>query len=251
MIDRRRLLESAGAALVAGTLRSTLALAEQLSPTSRLHPVTRSLLERARDIDRTQPPDRDGVERSLRNYAVSTSWSRPLVIDWMDGATDVHEHLSSHGLDALLQMGSANFWRRSQPVMTDDEQVFNRCHQACMEAKRYLDVVDVDQGLMAPKLLAKTQAVQSGRSDRDVFQVRAVSAQIGWLETSIAAAAARAIENVELLLVQEPPALTVILDQQIQIFELHEQGLLATWEAHDRLICIPTPMRLTHRMKDA
>jgi hypothetical protein len=69
--------------------------------------------------------------------------------------------------------------------------------------------------------------------------VRAVSAQIGWLETSMAEAAAQAVANVELILSPETPADSVAIDNQFRVFESYEHGLLATWETPDALICVP------------
>jgi hypothetical protein len=53
---------------------------------------------------------------------------------------------------------------------------------------------------MAPKLRAKSQAISANLSIEEVFEIGAVSSQIGWLETSMADVAALAISNVELLL---------------------------------------------------
>ena len=65
-------------------------------------------------------------------------------------------------------------------------------------ANKPLGVDDHDRMLMAPKLRAKSQAMSANRSDEEVFRVRAVSSQVGWLETSMAEAAApcrcRAVE---------------------------------------------------------
>ena len=81
--------------------------------------------------------------------------------------------------------------------------------------------------------------MSASMSDRDVFGVRAVSSQVGWLETSMAEAAAQAISNVELLLSAGVSPDSVEIDNQFRVFESYEHGLLATWEIPDALICAP------------
>ena len=236
MIDRRRLLGLAGAAIASGLVNPVLALGCEEPTLDRLHPLTRSLLDRARRIDRRRPADRTAIERTIRRYADETGWARPLVIEWMDTPTDVHGYLCTLGLDALLNMGSANFWRRCQPPVTADD-LFDRCYDARTEADRLLDVRKSEQALMASKLKAKLRAQSSHLSPEEVFRARAISAQIGWLETSVTASAAAAISNVELLLALDDQPSSI--SRQLRIFQAHEQGLVATWEAGDRFICIP------------
>jgi hypothetical protein len=60
---------------------------------------------------------------------------------------------------------------------------------------------------MASKLHAKCQAISLSGSDGEVFRVRAVSAQIGRLEASMADVTDEAVSNVELLLARERPKL--------------------------------------------
>ncbi len=72
------------------------------------------------------------------------------------------------------------------------------------------------------------------------MRVRAVSSQIGWLETSMADVAAQAVSNVELLLSCGGSENSAEIDNQLKIFESHEYGLLATWETSDGLLCVPT-----------
>ena len=108
-----------------------------------------------------------------------------------------------------------------------------------MVANELLCVDEHDQALMAAKLLAKSQAMSANRSAEVVFRVRAVSAQIGWLETSMAEAAAQAVANVELLLSSGVPEGAMAIDHQLKVFEAHEHGLMATWETRDGFICVP------------
>ena len=137
--------------------------------TNRWHPLTRSLLDRARLAgDR---PDKLRVERTVRELAdVQGRASRP-VMKWMDNPTDAFDHLSRYGLDALLDMESANFWRGLD--------VLERSFDLRWLAAEILRVDDWDRALMAPKLSAKSDAVARGASAGAIFEVRAVAAQKG------------------------------------------------------------------------
>jgi len=92
---------------------------------------------------------------------------------------------------------------------------------------------------MAPKLLAKSQAIAANVSDEELFRVRAISAQIGWIETSMADVGAEAIANVEQLLSSGASEGSVAIDHQLMVFETHAHGLLATWETPEVLVCAP------------
>jgi hypothetical protein len=76
-------------------------------------------------------------------------------------------------------------------------------------------------------------------SAKAVFEVRAVAAQIGWLETCIPLAAAQAVANVELFLSSGISEQDGLMLHQLRVFEAYELGLLATWETPDALICVP------------
>jgi hypothetical protein len=108
-----------------------------------------------------------------------------------------------------------------------------------MVANELLCVDEHDQALMAAKLLAKSQAMSANLPNEEVFRVRAISAQIGWLETSLADVAAQAVANVELLLTTGTSEGSVAIDHQLKFFESYEYGLLATWETPDALVCVP------------
>ena len=179
------------------------------------------------------------AERATRQFADASGWTKPLVIKWMDTPTDAFDHLGRFGLDALLDMGTTGFWRRGQPPAPRDAEKFDRAFEVRMMASALLGVDEHDRMLMAPKLLAKSQAMSASMSDRDVFGVRAVSAQIGSLETSMAEAAAQAVANVELLLSAGAPEDSLSIDNQLRVFDPYEYGLLATWETPDALICVP------------
>jgi hypothetical protein len=236
-IDRRRLLYISGCAVLAGVAQPAWSRSG-IPASDRWHPLTRTLLERAARIGQGfDAPDRGRVERAIRQFADRTGQPRPLVIKWMETPADAFDHLSQFGLDALLDMGSASFWRRAESPASDDVDAFDRAFEVRMTANELLRVDEHDRLLMAPKLRAKSRAVSAGVSDRELFRVRAVSAQIGWLETSMADAAAHAISDVELLLSAGASVSDMAIDHQFMIFESCEQGLLATWETPDALIC--------------
>jgi len=73
-------------------------------------------------------------------------------------------------------------------------------------------------------------------SAETVFKVRAVAAQIGWLETCIPVVAAQAVTDVELFL--SSGASKESIHHQLNVFEVYELGLLATWETQDAVICV-------------
>jgi hypothetical protein len=244
-IDRRQLLVGTACTAMTGAfggrgVNPGLA-GPNVSGAEGWHSLTCSLLERARRIGRdSSAPDRTLVERAIRRFADASGYTDELVIKWIDTPRDVHDHLSAFGLDALLEMGSASFWRRVQPPAPRDVEAFDRAFEVLMQANEILAVDERDRTLMAPKLLAKSLARSSRLSGADVFRVRSVCSQIGWLETSSAEVAAQAVSNVELLLSAGVPESSVAIDHQLTVFEAHEHGLLATWEAAEALICVPT-----------
>ena len=240
-IDRRRLLATvAGAGLTGfiGAHRRIPPAGEcEGSVFLQCHPLTRSLLDRARMAE--ERPDRLRVERTVSELADAQGRAVRPVIKWMESPTDAFEHLSRHGLDALLDMESASFWRwAARPPALPDEETYELAFEVRMLANEILGVESHDRALMAPKLLAKSEAVSANLSDKDAFQVRAVSAQIGWLETSLAEAAAQAISNVELLLRTGASEGSMAIDHQLMVFESYEHGLVATWETPGALICV-------------
>jgi len=243
-IDRRRVLIGAVGAALAGSLGGADAGPSSPPPdipdAGRWHPLTQSLIERARRIGGVcGAPDRAMVEWTIRQFADASGYAEPLVIKWMDTSTDAFDRLSRLGLDALLDMGTTGFWRRPQPPVPSDEWTFDRTFEVRVVANELLGVDEQDRLLMAPKLRAKAQAISANLSDEEVFRVRAVSSQIGWLETLMADAAAQAVFNVELLLSAGASEGSVAIDHQLKVFESYERGLLATWETADALICVP------------
>jgi hypothetical protein len=179
------------------------------------------------------------VEWTIRQFSDAPGWTRPLVIKWMHSPADAFDHLSRYSFDALLGMRTASFWRRAQPAASCDEEAFDRAFEVRMMANELLGVDEQDRLLMAAKLLAKSKAKSENASDEEVFRVRAASAQIGWLETSLAEAAAQTISNVERLLRAGASEGSVAIDHQLNVFESYEHGLMATWETPAALICVP------------
>ena len=243
-IDRRQLLiGSAGVALtrVCGAVPISLDVQPpQTTDWMELHPLSQSLLDRARLIGRCPiPPDRALIERKILELADSAGHAERPVIKWMDTHSDAFDYLSWFGLDALLEMGTAKFWRRSLRPESPDAGAFDRAFEVRKLATELLGVEHQGDLLMAPKLCAKSRAVSAAVVDSEVFRVRAISAQVGWLETSLAVVAAEAVSNVELLLVTGASEDSTPVYHQLRIFEAFESGLLATWETPGGLICVP------------
>jgi hypothetical protein len=95
---------------------------------------------------------------------------------------------------------------------------------------------------MAPRLIAKSKAMAGNKSPQAVFDVRAVAAQIGGLETSMPAAAAQAVADIQLLVSSGFSERDERAYHQLRVFETFELGLLATWETPDALICVSRPI---------
>ena len=240
-IDRRELMKGAG-------LSALSVLAEQvgLSPrssagqeASTLHPLTWSLLERARLCRVRERFDRRAAEVSIRGFAEATSVG-PLMIEWTEDPNGAFYHLCRLGLNALLRMGDRAFWSRDDPSWaTLDGEAFDRAFPACALARDLLGADEADRLLVAPKLALKERASSAGLSSVEAFRLRATAAQVGWLETSMSEAAAQAVGNVEALLSEGAAETSELMYHQLMVFEARERGLLATWEIEDRLICLP------------
>jgi hypothetical protein len=123
-IDRRQLLIGSAGAALAGSFGVPAGPDNGLSgilDRAEWHLLTRSLLERARRIDRGHDaPDRTVVERTIRQLADASGYAEPPVIKWMDTATDAYDHFGRLGLDALLDMGATRFWRQAHPPISRD-----------------------------------------------------------------------------------------------------------------------------------
>jgi hypothetical protein len=200
----------------------------------RWHPLTRSLLDRANRAG--QKLDRSRVERII--HEVSEEHGRP-VIKWMESPARAFEHLSRYPLGELMQMGTARFWPAPPPFATTNEDAAELSFELYWRATRALRVEEHDRALMAPKVIAKRRAIEAQFSSEAIFEVRAVAAQIGWLETLLPAAAANAVRAIEDLLSAGRGEDSLAIYHQLKVFEAYERGLLATWETPDALICVP------------
>jgi hypothetical protein len=205
----------------------------RVSTDHRWHPLTRSLLDRAGRAG--QRLDRPRVERIVHEVAEEHG---QLVIKWIENPTRAFEHLTRYGLDDLVQMKTAKFWPAPRPFPVTDETA-ERSFELYWHATQLLRVDEHDRALMAPKVIAKEQAIATQSRLEAIFEARAVAAQIGWLETSMSAAAAQAIRAVEDLLSAGHAESSMAIHHQLRVFEACEHGLLATWETPDALICVP------------
>jgi hypothetical protein len=243
-IDRRRLL-----ATVAGVgLTGFIGAHRRIPPAGecegsvflQCHPLTRSLLDRARQAgDR---PDRIRVEHTVRELANAQGRVTRPVIKWTESPTDAFDHLRRHGLNALLRMGTASFWHEPLSPVAFDEDVLERSFALRCLAADILRVDDWDRALMAPKLSAKLRALTTSGTAGAIFEARAVAAQIGWLETSLPAAGVDALCNIEALLSSGFSERSMPIHPQLMVFEACEHGLIATWEMSDEVLCVLRPV---------
>ena len=134
------------------------------------------------------------------------------------------DYLDRLGLDALLDMVATSLWRQGGSSVSPDVTAFDQAFEVRLIADVLVDVDECDKTLMAPKLLAKSLAMSAKLPAHEVFRVRAVLAQIGWLETSVSDAAAQAVFNVELLLRSGTFESSVAIDNQLEVFRAYELG---------------------------
>ena len=226
---------------LAGSLEAgTPADADEIPVAPPWHPLTRSLLRRAgRASSADGRTDTTRVERVIHGMADAQGCARSPVIKWLPDPSCAFQHLSGCSLDALLQMGTGSLWRRATPSSPLDDESLDR---SLILGGLVADIVGVeehDRALMAPKLLAKSKTMAGNASVEASFEVRAVAAQIGWLETSIPMAAAEAVANVELFLSSGLSEHDELIHHQLRVFEAYELGLFATWETPTAIICVP------------
>jgi hypothetical protein len=243
-IERRSFLGATFCLALSGSLGQfgvgTLAQADELHDVSGWHSLTRSLLDRARNVNSADArANASRVERVIHDTAFARGYAKSPVIKWLADPFSAFGYLSRYGLDALLGIGSASFWRRAEPSLPFDD----RSLESSLALGRVVaDIIrpgDHDQALMAPKLLAKRQAMAGNAATAARFEIRAVAAQIGWLETCLPVDAAQAIANVELFLCSGFAERDQPVQQQLRVFEAYELGLLATWETPTAIICVP------------
>jgi hypothetical protein len=72
-------------------------------------------------------------------------------------------------------------WRRARPQMSVDDDRLNSAAVLGGWIAGLVRSAGHDNALMAPKLLSKARVAENASAEA-VFEVRAVAAQIGWLE---------------------------------------------------------------------
>ncbi|MGC1532529.1 MAG: hypothetical protein WA832_17870 [Bradyrhizobium sp.] len=236
-IGRRELLAGA-ATLGLVTMFSPLdarpvAAEDPAPPGLQLHPLTRSLLDRASRAG--QQLDRSRVERVIRE--VAGEHGRP-VIKWMDDPGRAFEHLRRYSPDELAQLPTAQFWPFPPPASAASEDAEERSIELYLHATQVLRVEEHARALMTPKLSYKAQAMASLSRPESILEARVLAAEIGWIETSLPGAAAGAIRAVEDLLSAGRLADSMEICHQLRVFEAFEYGLLATWETPDELVSL-------------
>jgi uncharacterized protein (DUF1501 family) len=205
------------------------------------HPLTWSLIRRA-EVASSSPRnvDTSQVERVIAETSVARGSTKFPVIKWLPDPFSAFAHLSDYGLTELLKMGSATLWSRATSSQRGDDRSLEITR--CVRLEVVWDIVGAeehDRALMAPKLLAKSAALTGGVSAEGVFQVRAVAAQIGWLETSLPAAATHAVDAIDFHLTFGIPEDDELVRHHLRVFRAYELGLLATWETPAGIICVP------------
>ncbi len=141
------------------------------------------------------------------------------------------------GSTSCFRVEATRLWRRARPAMDIDEDRLNSAAALGSRIAALVRSAEHDSALMAPKLLSKARALAENASADTVFKVRAVAAQIGWLETCLPVVAAQAVTNIELHL--SAGSSEEAIHHQLNVFEAYELGLLATWEMPDAVICVP------------
>lgn len=116
-------------------------------------------------------------------------------------------------------MGTASLWSRAglRSLSTID-----RSNSSAVLGGIVADIVGAaehDRALMAPKLLSKSRVMATNASAEAIFEVRAVAAQIGWLETCMPIAAAPAVANVDLFLSAGFSERDEPVHHQLRVFE--------------------------------
>jgi hypothetical protein len=238
-IDRRKLLwATAGLAMtkLVGPTSSQASLTG--SDQFPWHPFTGSLLDRARQASLVDGRANTAlIERLIHLEGVTQGYANPPIIKWLTDPFDAFVYLSRLGLDELLQMDTTRLWRRAGPQIPADEDRLNSAAVLGGWIAGLVRSAEHDNALMAPKLLSKARVMAQNAPAEAVFKVRAVAAQIGWLETCIPVVAAQAVTDIELLL--SSGASDESIHHQLNVFEAYELGLLATWETTDAVICVP------------
>jgi hypothetical protein len=236
-IGRRELLAGAaslGLGAMVGPLEAIPAGAQDWGPSCRRwHRLTESLFDRASRAG--QQLDRSRVERIVRKLA--GEHGRP-VIKWMDTPARAFRHLCRYPLNELVQMPIARFWPAPPSCPVQDYAELERSLDLYVLANRLLGVEEHCGELLGTRLDFRARLTGASPVPAAVFEARVLAAEIGWIETSLPAVAARAIRAVEDLLSAGHAEGSMEICHQLMVFEAFEHGLLATWETPKELVCL-------------
>jgi hypothetical protein len=246
ILDRRQLLLNATAAVATlPTFSSSVAslgivALEHTSDTLSIkwHPMVEEILGRARKTNRQATSDRGLIEHTIKRRAEATAY-QIAPVEWLETPADAHAYLSHQGLEVLLKADVTRFWKLDDSAVPRKDFGFpESAYDAQREAEHVFRVDERETDVGAPKRAAKDRAIARNIPAQDVFHTRAVSSQIGWLETVIPRAAACSINRMELLLSMGMPEGAVEITSLRDVFDAHEHGLLATWETTSALVCV-------------
>ena len=236
-IGRRELLAGAatlGLTTMIGPLDARPVAAEDPAPPSlQLHPLTRSLLDRANRAGKR--PDRPRVERVIRQIA--GEHGRP-VIKWMDTPDRAFEHLCRYPLEELAGMPITGFWPAPPLGPVQEYAELERSLDLYVLANRLLGVEEHCGELLGKRLDFRARLIGATPDPAAVFEAKLLTAEIGWIESPLPAVAARAIRAVEDLLSAGHSEGSMQICHQLRVFEAFERGLLATWETPHELVCL-------------
>jgi hypothetical protein len=241
-IDRRSLLAGGLACVGMAALPDTFRLIEpveelNLVPAFELHPFTRSLIESVSGSDHDY--DLLRVERLVGLRAETLGYRKLPVVKWLPDPRSAFDYLRRYELADLHRMENAGFWREGDLPPIEDDRILDRWCVTRRFATEALRPDDHDRALMVPKLEVKRELIARGADPHAIFEARAMAAQVGWLETSISAAAVGAISNIDLQLAQGLSDVSVHLHHQLLVIEAYQHGLMATWETPAEPICVP------------
>jgi hypothetical protein len=236
-IGRRELLTGAagcGLSTMFGSMGSDFVCADNpIRSDLRLHPLTRSLIERA--LRPGHRFDRPCVERIVRELAGERG---PPVIKWMDSPERAFQHLCRYPLDELVQMPIGQFWPAPPSGPVQDYAQLERSLNLYVLANRLLGVEERCGELLGARLDFRARLIGATPDPAAVFHAKVLTAEIGWIETSLPAVAARAIRAAEDLLLAGHAESSEPIYHQLMVFDAFEHGLLATWETPEELVCL-------------
>ncbi|MFG3596481.1 hypothetical protein [Bradyrhizobium sp. RDI18] len=204
-IDRRKLLAGSACLVLTGLVEPVVAYCRaditERDEAPPWHPLTLSLLSRAQRANTIDGrANMASIEHLVRVTAAIQGWTEPPIIKWLADPAEAIALLNGLGLHALLQMGNAQLWRRAGPAVDLDEDRLNSHLVLGGLIGNIVRASEYDRVLMAPKLLSKARVMAESASVEAIFEVRAIAAQIGWLETCLPIAAAKAVADIELFL---------------------------------------------------